>query len=74
MYMYHGFTVSGFSCHFPASCSMSGRNFLLLRKFGEGGRIIGGEENLLLEVDLFLNLILEKGFNLIPALEEFNLI
>lgn len=52
---------------------MSGRNFLL-RKFGEGGRIIGGEENLLLEVDLFLNLILEKGFNLIPALEEFNLI
>lgn len=26
------------------------------------------------EVDLFLNLILEKGFNLIPALEEFNLI
>lgn len=47
---------------------MSG-NFLL-RKFGEGGIIRGGEN--LPGVDLFLNLILE-GFNLIAALEGFNL-
>lgn len=72
MYMYHRFTVSGFSCHsgklldvgeeFPPPKVWRGR-----KDYWRGGEVAA-------EVDLFLNLILEKGFNLIPALEEFNLI